>query len=99
MARNVSVLASKQIQLYQGEVINNSPYSSCLVNEYISNSKGFCLVTDGISSFETADPAFLDTLTGLPKVNDSVIVPVEFYAYNTEKVTFTRTPDIFMYLS
>ena len=42
---------------------------------------------------------FLDTLTGLPKVNDSVIVPVEFYAYNTEKVTFIRTPDIFVYLS
>lgn len=41
---------------------------------------------------------FLDTLTGLPKVNNSVIVPVEFYAYNTEKVTFTRTPDIYVYI-
>lgn len=28
------------------------------INEYISNSKGVCLVTDGVSSFQTADPAF-----------------------------------------
>lgn len=41
---------------------------------------------------------FLDTLTGLPKVNDSVIVPVEFYAYNTDKIIFTRTPDIYVFI-
>lgn len=93
------------INIFTEEFIQLSRHSckcnrlSSGINEYTSNSKGFCLVTDGVSSFQTTDPAFLDTLTGLPKVNDSVIVPVEFYAYNTEKVTFTRTPDIFMYLS
>ena len=90
------------INIFTEEFIQLSRHSckcnrlSSGINEYISNSKGVCLVTDGVSSFQTADPAFLDTLTGLPKVNDSVIVPVEFYAYNTEKVTFTRTPDIFI---
>ena len=68
------------------------------VNEYTSNAEGICLVTDGVSSFQTTDPAIFRYIDRLPKVNDSVIVPVEFYAYNTEKVTFTRTPDIYIFI-
>lgn len=64
------------------------------VNEYTSNAEGICLVTDGVSSFQTTDPAIFRYIDRLPNVNDSIIVPVKFYAYNTEKVTFTRTPDI-----
>lgn len=56
------------------------------------------LVTDGVSSFQTTDPAIFRYIDRLPKVNNSVIVPVEFYAYNTEKVTFTRTPDIYVFI-
>ena len=68
------------------------------VDEYTSNAEGICLVTDGVSSFQTTDPAIFRYIDRLPKVNNSVIVPVEFYAYNTEKVTFTRTPDICVYI-
>ena len=90
------------INIFTEEFIQLSRHSckcnrlSSGINEYTSNSKGFCLVTDGVSSFETTDPKIFRYIDRLPKVNDSVIIPVEFYAYNTEKVTFTRTPDIFI---
>ena len=68
------------------------------VNKYTSNAEGICFVTDGISSFQTTDPAIFRYIDKINKVNNSVIVPVEFYAYNTEKVTFTRTPDIYIFI-
>ena len=68
------------------------------VNEYTSNAEGICIVTDGVSSFQTTDPEIFRYIDRLPKVNNSVTVPVEFYAYNTEKVTFTRTPDIYVFI-
>ena len=66
------------------------------VNEYTSVAKGVCLVTDGISSFTLVDSALTRYINRIIKVNNSVTVPAEFYAYNTEKVTFTRTPDIYI---
>lgn len=79
----------KGVVLFGGLYIDN-------INEYTSNAQGICLVTDGVSSFSTRDGIVTQYLDKIIKVNNSVTVPVEFYTNNTDNVTFTQSPDIYI---
>ena len=68
------------------------------ITENCNKTECICTVTDGISSFQTTNPEIFKYINKLYKVNDSGIIPVKIYAYNTEKVKFTRTPDIYLYI-